>query len=92
MPRLTYGSEIFGFENLDMLEKIHIDFLKKITKCRRSTPSYIIYTELGRFPIEIMVKSRIIGYWNSDYWKRWRDVIIQHPGHSHGYKSITVDA
>ena len=26
MPILTYGSEIFGFENLDMLEKIHIIF------------------------------------------------------------------
>ena len=23
---------------------------------------------------------------------RWRDVIIQHPGHSHGYKPITADA
>ena len=28
----------------------------------------------------------------SDYWKRWRDVIGQYPGHSHGYKSITADA
>ena len=64
MPILTYGSEIFGFENLDLLEKIHTDFLKKITKCRRSTPSYILYAELGRFPIEIIIKSRIIGYWN----------------------------
>ena len=24
----------------------------------------------------------------SDYRKRWRDVINQHPGHSHGYKSV----
>ena len=64
MPILTYGSEIFGFENLDLLEKIHTHFLKKITKCRRSTPSYILYAELGRFPIEIIIKSRIIGYWN----------------------------
>ena len=61
---LTYGSEIFGFENLELLEKIHTDFLKKITKCRRSTPSYIIYAELGRYPLEITIKSRIIGFWN----------------------------
>ena len=27
-------------------------------------------------------------YHNSDYRKRWRDVISQHPGHSHGYKSV----
>ena len=70
MPILTYGSEIFEFENLDLLdclEKIHTDEdnkMKKITKCRRSTPSYILYAELGRFPIEIISKSRIIGYWN----------------------------
>ena len=64
MPILTYGFEIFGFENLDLLEKIHTDFLKKITKCRRSTPSYILYAELGRFRINIIIKSSIIGYWN----------------------------
>ena len=64
MPILTYGSEIFGFDNLDLLEKIHIDFLKKITQCRRSTPSYIIYAELGRYPLEIVVLSRIIEFWN----------------------------
>lgn len=38
LPILTYGSEIFGFENLDILEKVHNDFLRKITKVRRSTP------------------------------------------------------
>ena len=27
-------------------------------------------------------------YMYSDYRKRWRDVISQHPGHSHGYKSV----
>ena len=32
------------------------------------------------FPFELF------GY--SDYRKRWRDVISQHPGHSHGYKSV----
>ena len=63
MPIFTYGSEIFGFENLDLLEK-YIQTLKKITKFRRSTPSYILYAELGRFPTEIIIKSRIIGYWN----------------------------
>ena len=29
-----------------------------------------------------------ISFSNSDYRKRWRDVISQHPGHSHGYKSV----
>jgi hypothetical protein len=29
LPILTYGSEIFGFENLDILEKVHNDFYVK---------------------------------------------------------------
>ena len=53
---LTYGCEIFGFENIEMLETIHTYFLKRITKCRRNTPSYILYAELGRFPLEITIK------------------------------------
>ena len=64
MPILTYGSEIFGFENLALLDKIHIKILKNITKCKRSKPSYIIYAELGRYQLGIVVKSRIIEFWN----------------------------
>ena len=37
LPILTYGSEIFGFENIDILEKVHNDFLRKNTFARRST-------------------------------------------------------
>ncbi|MEW8548255.1 MAG: reverse transcriptase family protein [Candidatus Thiodiazotropha sp.] len=64
LPILTYASEIWGFESIDVLEKIHIEFLRKITKCRKSTPLYMLYAELGRVPLNVIVKSRIIGFWN----------------------------
>ena len=64
LPILTYACEIWGFEKLDMLEQIHTDFLRKITKSKKSTPLYMLYAELGRFPLEIIIKSRIIGFWN----------------------------
>ena len=62
-PILLYGSETFGFENLQPLEKIHLDFLKSIRKMKSSTPLIMIYGEFGRFPLEIQVKTRTIKFW-----------------------------
>jgi len=63
MPILTYGSEIFGYENIEMLEKVHNDFLRKITKARKSTPISFLHGELGRYPISVVIQSRMISYW-----------------------------
>ena len=38
LPILTYACKMFSFENLDMLEKVHIDFLRKISKSKRIGP------------------------------------------------------
>lgn len=64
LPILTYACEIWGYENVDMIEKVHNDFLRKITLARKSTPLYMLYGESGRFPIDLTIKSRMIGYWN----------------------------
>ena len=64
LPILTYACEIWGYENLDMIEKVHTEFLRNITKSRKSTSLYMIYAELGRSPIEITIQSRIINFWN----------------------------
>ena len=64
LPILTYACEIWSFEKLDMIEKVHVEFLRKITKSRKSTPLYALYAELGRHPLEINIKTRTIHFWN----------------------------
>ena len=64
-PILLYSSEVWGFENKDNIEKMHLQFCKKILKIRNSTPNFMVYGELGRFPLEIIIKQKMILFWNS---------------------------
>ena len=63
LPILLYGSEIWGFQNTKLLENVQNQFLRSITKLKKSTPIYMIYAELGITPISIHIKSRMIGLW-----------------------------
>lgn len=63
-PILLYGSEVWGFENVKIIEQIHLKFCKRILKVRNTTPSFMVYGELGRNPLEISVKLRMVSFWN----------------------------
>ena len=63
LPILLYGCEVWGFSDLNMIDVVHNQFLRNITKLRKSTPVYMLYAELGRVPIELHVKMRMINYW-----------------------------
>ena len=62
-PILLYGSEVWGYERLDLIERLQLKFLKLILNVRKSTPTYMILGELGRFPLNVSIKTRIINYW-----------------------------
>ena len=64
-PVLLYASEVWGFESLKDMEKVHLQFCKNILKVRNSTPNYMVYGELGRLSLETTVKRKIILFWNS---------------------------
>ena len=64
LPILTYSAEVWGYESIDLLEKIHNEFLRKIFNLRKSSPLYMIYAEFGRYPIDLTIKCRMIAYWN----------------------------
>ena len=62
-PILLYGSEVWGYENLKILERVHLQFCKRILNLRLSTPNFMVYGELGRHPLNIRVQLRMIYFW-----------------------------
>ena len=63
VPVLLYGCEVWGFNNNDIFESFCVQFYKQILGLKKSTPNCILYGELGRFPIDIVIKSRMIAFW-----------------------------
>ena len=71
LPILTYGCEIWGYENTKQLEKLHLQFCRNILGVRTTTPNFMTYRELGRTPIDILcIKLRIVNLLEQTYFKR----------------------
>jgi len=62
-PILTFSSEIWGFENLKIIERVQLMFCKYILKLNRTTPNIMVYGELGCYPLEIDIKVKMIKFW-----------------------------
>ena len=62
-PILLYGSEIWAYENNDVIEKLHIRYCKYILNVNKSTISLMVYGELGRYLLNIECTSKCILFW-----------------------------
>jgi hypothetical protein len=62
---LLYGCEVWGFGKNEVLERVHLKFCKIHLNLKSSTPNYMVYGELGRYPIDIDIKVRTISYWDN---------------------------
>ena len=43
---------------------MHLQYCKRILNLRSSTPNFMVYGEIGRFPVEIIIKLRMATSWN----------------------------
>ena len=62
-PILLNACEVWGTDNLDIIERVHLKLCKHVLRLKPSTPNYMVYGETGRFPLEITVKIRMLSYW-----------------------------
>ena len=49
--------------NLTLLSLYFLQFYKIIMSFKKSTPYVILCRKLGRYPADILIKSRMIGFW-----------------------------
>ena len=61
---LIYSSEVWGYDNLKFIEQIHLKYCKRVLQVRNTTPICMVLGELGKFPIEVKVKLRMIFFWS----------------------------
>ena len=60
---LSYSAETWGHHEAPEIEKVHTKFLRNILGVRKSTNISALYGELGRFPMKIARKIKLIKYW-----------------------------
>jgi hypothetical protein len=56
---VNYGCEVWGFHKGVDIETLHLSFLKRVLKVRKSSSNYMVYFELGKFPL-LEFKQRVI--------------------------------
>ena len=62
-PIMNYGCEVWGFHKGQDIDRLHLKFLKQVLKVNQHTTSSMIYGELGRVPMFLIRKIRIVKYW-----------------------------
>ena len=62
-PILTFDCEIWGVGNYDVIEKLYLNFVKKLLGVKPNTNTAMLYAELGSFPLSIYIRKTLKKYW-----------------------------
>ena len=65
IPVLLYGSEIWGYEDLNDLEIFHRRFYKMLLGAYKFTPNCMVHGETGTIDIKTKVTIRMVNFWSS---------------------------
>lgn len=63
-PILLYGSEVWGFENLNIIESFYLKYCKMVLRLKPCTANCMLCGELGVISLSIFIKSRVLCYWS----------------------------
>ena len=63
LPILNYGSEVWGFSQANAIERVHLQFCKRLLGVKKTTQNDFIYGELGRTTCITKRYLLIIKYW-----------------------------
>ena len=64
-PILLYGSEVWAFETLDLLDREQLRYYKMLLGVKSSTPTCMVLGEIGKYPVSLYAKSRLLSFWYS---------------------------
>ena len=62
LPILLYGSQIWGTDWDDVIEKVHISFCKRIRHVNAKTPNTVVLKKLGRYPVALHYYTTCLQY------------------------------
>ena len=62
-PILNYASEVWGFCQANAIERVHMQFCKKLLGVKKTTQNDFVYGELGRTNYSTKRYLNIIKYW-----------------------------
>lgn len=63
VPILNYGGEVWGFAHANVIEKVQLQFCKRLLGVKKTTQNDFVYGELGRTTCIIKRYLLIIKYW-----------------------------
>jgi hypothetical protein len=63
VPMLLYAAEIWGVQDFNQVEKVHLFACKRFLNVSLHTPNYVVYGELNRYPVLVLSAVRSIAYW-----------------------------